>query len=65
MPRARDETFEALVAEVALEERLQPEAYFVQNVVDLQDRLDTRHLPSNPEPRTLAHPNSSSPSPLP
>ena len=36
MPRSRDEAFEALVAEAALEERLQPEAYFVQNVVDLQ-----------------------------
>ena len=40
MPRSRDEAFEALVAEAALEEHLQPEASFVENVVDLQDLLE-------------------------
>ena len=43
MPRARDAEFEALVGEVAIENKLQPAAGFVQNVVDLQDLLDIRH----------------------
>jgi dynein heavy chain len=43
MPRSQDADFEKLVSEAAVEEKLQPEAYFVQNVVDLQDLLDIRH----------------------
>ena len=43
MPRARDYDFEKLCSEVAVEEALQPNEYFIQNVVDLQDLLDIRH----------------------
>jgi len=43
MPRKRDDAFEDLVRGVAAEANLQPTDYFVQNVVDLQDVLDTRH----------------------
>jgi len=43
MPRRRDSEFEALVKEVAIESKLQPNDYFVQNVVDTQDLLDIRH----------------------
>ena len=43
MPRKRDMEFEGLVEKIAVEGNLQPEEYFIQNVVDCQDLLDIRH----------------------
>ena len=43
MPKARDYDFEKLCAEQAVENKLQPHEYFIQNVVDLQDLLAIRH----------------------
>ena len=43
MPKARDENFEKLAAEMAVKAALQPADYFIQNVVDLQDLLAIRH----------------------
>ena len=43
MPKARDQEFEQLIKDVAIENKLQPADYFVQNVVDMQDLLAIRH----------------------
>ena len=43
MPRKRDRAFEEVVRAVMSERGLQPTETFIQNVVDLQDLLDTRH----------------------
>ena len=43
MPRMRNSEFEELIKTVAIESKLQPSDYFVQNVVDTQDLLDIRH----------------------
>ena len=43
MPKARDLEFEQRVKDAALDAGMQPAAYFVQNVVDLQHALALRH----------------------
>ena len=43
MPKARDMDFEELIRSTAVETKLQPAEYFVQNVVDVQDLLAIRH----------------------
>jgi dynein heavy chain len=43
MPRMRNLEFEELIKTVAVESKLIPSDYFVQNVVDTQDLLDIRH----------------------
>lgn len=54
MPRERDADFERLVAEAAVAAELQPQEYFVQNVVDLQERTSSESpCPHTSEPHSL------------
>ena len=43
MPKAKDLDFEELIRQQAVENKLQPADYFVQNVVDVLDLLAIRH----------------------